>query len=145
MSTEDQNVTGSSNADNTTESAETVSFGDQPTERLDTEPAPQAATGEPSAAPSAPEATPHAAPSSNTAPAPDTAPAVKIPPTKSGPITGSIVWGALVLVFCAYVASREMGGVIDPITWIIATFIGLGALLLVVGMIIVLRGSRDRR
>lgn len=66
-------------------------------------------------------------------------------PVKSGPLTGSIVWGALVLIFCAYVASREMGSVIDPVTWMIATIIGVGVLLLGVGMVVLLRGSRERR
>lgn len=69
----------------------------------------------------------------------------RVAPVKSGPRTGSIVWGALVLVFCTYVASVQLGNTIDPATWIIATFIGLGVLLLAVGGAIVVRNARDRR
>lgn len=67
------------------------------------------------------------------------------PGEKPRPRTGPIVWGALVLVFCAYIASREMDhDAIDPTTWVITTIIGLGALLLIVGVVVLARGSRER-
>lgn len=68
----------------------------------------------------------------------------KSQPRTSQPRTGSIVWGTLVLVFCAFVTSHEMGNVIDPTTWIIGSILGIGALLLIVGLTIVLRGPKDR-
>lgn len=61
------------------------------------------------------------------------------PGTRSGPI----VWGALILVFCAFVAARSMGWVVDPTTWVIATIIGLGVLLLGVGVAVIVR-NRSR-
>lgn len=62
------------------------------------------------------------------------------------PRTGPIVWGALILVFCAYVAAhRASNGAVDTTTWIITTVIGLGVLLLAVGITVLIRGPRDRR
>lgn len=59
--------------------------------------------------------------------------------------TGPIVWGCLVLVFCAYIAvSRFTGGAVDTATWIITTVVGLGALLLVVAVAVLIRGGRGR-
>lgn len=65
-------------------------------------------------------------------------------PAKARPRTSAIVWGTLILVFCAFVASREMGGTVDPTVWIIGAILGIGALLLIVGIAIVLRGPRGR-
>lgn len=87
---------------------------------------------------------------------PDPEPAVRDPrpcrpevrdprPGKTAVRTGPIVWGCLVLVFCAYVAVSEFtGGAVDTATWIITTVIGLGALLLVVAVAVLVRGGRDR-
>ena len=63
---------------------------------------------------------------------------------KPRPRTTPIVWGSLILVFCAYVAVRAAGGAIDPATWIITTILGLGALLLVVGIAVLVRSQRER-
>lgn len=71
-------------------------------------------------------------------------PAVAQSPTRLTPRSGPIVAGTLVLVFCAYVVVQTMGGTIDATTWIIATILGLGVLLLAVGLAVLLRGSRDR-
>lgn len=64
-----------------------------------------------------------------------------------GPRTGPIVWGALILVFCGYIAQQVFGlGGIDPTVWITATIIGLGVLLLGVGIAVLVRNRRlDRR
>ncbi|MGJ0205008.1 hypothetical protein [Leucobacter sp. gxy201] len=65
---------------------------------------------------------------------------------KPGPRTGPIVWGALVLAFCGYVAQRVFGsGASDTGWWVAATIVGLGALLLVVGIVVVIRGARSTR
>lgn len=62
----------------------------------------------------------------------------------TGPRTGPIVWGALVLVFCAYVVQRTIAPAsIDSAGWIAATVIGLGALLLIVGIGVIV-GNRRR-
>ena len=74
------------------------------------------------------------------APAPAPAPAYR-----TGPRTGPIIWGALILAFCAYVGQRAFGsGSLDAITWITITTIGLGVLLLIVGVTVVLRGRRNK-
>ncbi|KAM9863058.1 hypothetical protein ACI1US_01060 [Leucobacter sp. BZR 635] len=64
---------------------------------------------------------------------------------KPSPRTGPIVWGALILVFCAYVAVQATGGSVDPIAWLITTILGLGVLLLGVGVAVLVRSSRERR
>ena len=64
---------------------------------------------------------------------------------KPRPRTGPIVWGALFLVFCAYVVQRELApGSIDTAVWIATTVIGLGVLLLAVGIAVVIRGASSR-
>lgn len=56
------------------------------------------------------------------------------------PRTGPIVWGALILAFCGYVAQLTLApGNIDATTWIIVTIIGLGILLLGVGATVLIR------
>jgi hypothetical protein len=81
-----------------------------------------AASGAEPAAPAAPAAGAHPAPVAADA----------RPPARTGPRTGPIVWGALILAFCG----------LDTAWWITATVIGLGVLLLVVGGAILLRGRR---
>ncbi|MBK0419969.1 hypothetical protein JD276_13105 [Leucobacter sp. CSA1] len=67
-------------------------------------------------------------------------------PERPGPRTGPIVWGALILAFCCYVAQRALApGTVSAATWITVTVIGLGALLLLVGTAVVLRNARSRR
>ena len=62
----------------------------------------------------------------------------------SGPRTGPIVWGALVLVFCAYVVQRTFDPAkVDVTGWLAATVIGLGLLLLVVGTIVVVKNRKS--
>lgn len=59
------------------------------------------------------------------------------------PRTGPIVWGALILAFCGYVAQRTLyPGQPDATTWITATVIGLGLLLLGVGTAVLIRNRR---
>lgn len=62
---------------------------------------------------------------------------------KSQPRSGPIVAGALLLVLCAYAIVHALGGTIDATTWIIATVIGLGAILLIVGIAVLVRGSHN--
>ncbi|GAA2822811.1 hypothetical protein FB468_1663 [Leucobacter komagatae] len=94
------------------------------------------------AAPSA--HTTHAAPTPHTVSGPATVPAPAAQ-KRPRPRTSPIVWGALILVFCAYVAVRAAGGSIDVTAWLITTILGLGALLLVVGVAVLVRSSGDRR
>lgn len=57
--------------------------------------------------------------------------------------TGPIVWGALFLTFCAWIAQRAFfPDAIAPELWITFTAIGLGVILLGVGIAV---GLRDRR
>lgn len=72
-------------------------------------------------------------------------PAAQQGPQKARPRTSPIVWGALILVFCAYVSVQALGGSVDPTAWLITTMLGLGLLLLGVGVAVLVRGSRDRR
>ena len=74
--------------------------------------------------------------------APASAPA-PAPRRKPAPRTGPIVWGALVLAFCGYIAQRMLGtDGFDAATWIAATTIGLGVLLLGVGAAVLIRNRR---
>jgi len=67
-------------------------------------------------------------------------------PVRSGPRTGPIVWGALILAFCAYVAQLTFGsGPLDTTAWIILTVLGLGVLLLGVGLAVIIRNGRARK
>lgn len=66
-------------------------------------------------------------------------------PRKLRPRSGPIVWGALILVFCAYVAARTVGFSVDTTVWVITSIIGIGALLLLVGIAVLIRSARDRR
>jgi len=94
------------------------------------------AAGDPTAAPAAPAASEAQA---------ETAPAEQTQPVQSRPRTGPIIWGALILAFCVYVAQRSLApNTLDTTTWLIAGVIGLGALLLVVGVAVLLRGARGR-
>ena len=62
------------------------------------------------------------------------------------PRTSPIVWGALILLFCAYVLQQAISpGSVDSTTWIIATVIGLGVLLLGVAVAVILRSRRGSR
>lgn len=72
-------------------------------------------------------------------------PNVAAEPQKLRPRSGPIVWGALILVFCAYVAARTVGFSVDTTVWVITSIIGIGALLLLVGIAVLIRSARDRR
>jgi|GEM_PF-3222586 len=64
-------------------------------------------------------------------------------PRRVRPRTGPIVWGALFLTFCVWVAQRSFfPEIIAPEMWLTFTAIGLGILLLAVGIIV---GLGDRR
>lgn len=100
---------------------------------------------------------PEGTPTQPQAPAFGTAPTATPTPTSSQPIpetatvpkpqprSGPIVAGTLLLVLCAYAIVHALGGTIDATTWIIATVIGLGAILLIVGIVVLARGSRHTR
>ena len=63
----------------------------------------------------------------------------------AGPRTGTIVWGALVLVFCAYIAQRTFAPTtVDATGWLAATVIGLGLLLLIVGTVVVVKNRKGK-
>lgn len=60
-----------------------------------------------------------------------------------GPRTSPIVWGCLVLLFCAFIAQHTFApGSVPSEFWLIGSFLGLGALLLGVGIAIVVRNVR---
>jgi hypothetical protein len=70
-------------------------------------------------------------------------PASDTPATRTLPRTSPIVWGALILAFCGFVAQRTLNpGQLDAATWITATVIGLGLLLLGVGASVIVRNRR---
>ncbi len=97
-----------------------------------------------------PETPPATEPLNNheaTPPRPRTGPIVTPNDTdaRPRPRTGPIVWGALILVFCGYIVQRTLApGAIEPLTWAIASGVGLGVLLLVVGVAVIARGARVR-
>lgn len=65
---------------------------------------------------------------------------------RRGPRSSTIVWGCLVLIFCGYIAQRTFApGTISTETWVTASLIGLGALLLAVGVGVVVRNNRGSR
>ncbi len=65
---------------------------------------------------------------------------------RPGPRTGPIVWGVLILAFCAYILQRTIApGTVNGAVWITGTLFGLGALLLGVGIAIVVRNARNNR
>lgn len=60
--------------------------------------------------------------------------------------TGPIVWGSLILAFCAFVVQVSLApGTVDPAVWISGTVLGLGVLLLGVSAGILVRNARARR
>lgn len=60
--------------------------------------------------------------------------------------TGPIVWGSLILAFCAFVVQMSLApGTVDPAVWISGTVLGLGVLLLGVSAGILARNARARR
>lgn len=62
------------------------------------------------------------------------------------PKTGTIVWGVLMLAFCAYMAVQLFApDSVDLTTFVIAGTIGLGVILLAVGAIVVVRSNRNSR
>lgn len=76
-------------------------------------------------------------------------PAARVPlPPPAGrlrPRTGPIVWGCLILAFCAYAVQRVLlPGEVDVALWVTATVLGLGALLLGVGIAIAIRSANRR-
>lgn len=102
-------------------------------------------TSEPTPSPSSAPATdsPVGAPSPGSAATP-AAPAPE--PRARRPRTGPIVWGSLMLLFCAYVVQQTVApGSIDALTWAIASVIGLGVLLLLVGLAVIVRSARGPR
>ena len=104
--------------------------------------------GDPDTAQQQPQSQPHQQPAQQH-PEPELAPHVvgesHLHMEKPRPRTGPIVWGALFLVFCAYVVQRELApGAVDTAVWIAITVIGLGVLLLAVGIAVVIRGAKSR-
>lgn len=106
-----------------------ASGGAMPAAEMPTEAAPGMPAAAASAAPSTP-ATP------GTATAPDE-------PRRLRPRTGPIVWGAIILAFCVYIAAQTVApGSVDTTTFVIASVIGLGVLLLAVGLAVLARNAR---
>ena len=87
-------------------------------------------------------------PTATTEATPETTSAATTPVSEAGlnklrPRTGPIVWGALVLAFCIYIAQRSFApATVDTTAWLISGVIGLGVLLLIVGLVVLVRGSR---
>ncbi|WP_440311981.1 hypothetical protein [Leucobacter chromiireducens] len=82
------------------------------------------------------------APPVQSAPPAQSAPA-RPAPRRPAPRTSPIVWGALILAFCGYIAQRMLGtGELDLATWVAAITIGLGVLLLGVGAAVLIRNRR---
>ncbi|MBO1902286.1 hypothetical protein J4H92_10050 [Leucobacter weissii] len=100
-------------------------------------PGPDAATlPEPPEPPAPPAAEPNGAPSRREA-------AEVAPHEGRRTRTGPIVWGAIILAFCAYVAAQTLApGSVDPVAFVIACALGLGALLLLVGIAVLVRNRR---
>lgn len=75
---------------------------------------------------------------------PQSAPAAAPDPSrKPGPRSSPIVWGALILVFCVYASQRAFNTeTIDAAWWVTATVIGIGAVLCIVGAVVLVRGRR---
>lgn len=107
---------------------------DAGTESASADPAAQTA-----ADPSAPGAAAHAAPTQAFPPVPPVEPRRRVR-------TGPIVWGSLILAFCAFVVQVSLApGTVDPAVWISGTVLGLGVLLLGVSAGILARNARERR
>lgn len=88
-----------------------------------------------------PPAAPQPSPAASQPAPPTTAPQ---PPAKSRPRSGPIVWGTLMLAFCAWVTQRTLfPDIVQTGLWIALTVLGLGALLLIVGVSVAMRGKRD--
>lgn len=110
---------------------------------------PQPGSAQPEAAASSAEPAspvPPAQPASPVQPAPpvQSAPPVRPAPRRPAPRSSPIVWGALILAFCGYIAQRLLGtGGLDLATWVAAITIGLGVLLLGVGAAVLIRNRRQ--
>lgn len=62
------------------------------------------------------------------------------------PRTWPIVWGVLVLAFCAYTAFQAVApGSVDGTAFVITVLIGLGSLLLIVGAAVIAKSARSTR
>lgn len=67
-------------------------------------------------------------------------------PRSRRPRSGPIIWGVLVLAFCAYTAFQAVApGTVDGTSFVIAATISLGLLLLAVGVAVIARSSRNQR
>jgi hypothetical protein len=65
-------------------------------------------------------------------------------PESRRPRISPIVWGVIVLAFCAYTAVQLFApGTVDATTFAIISVIGLGLLLLAVGVAVIVRSTRD--
>ncbi len=99
---------------------------------------------EASEAAEAPRPEPVAEPS--TMPAASSSGSTEQPGTQLRPRTGTIVWGVLVLAFCAFTSFQTVApNRVDGTTFVIAAMIGIGLLLLAVGTAVVVRSARQRR
>lgn len=65
------------------------------------------------------------------------------PRERPRPRSGPIVWGTLILAFCAWVVQDGfLPNTISPGVWAAGTLLVLGLLILVVGITVAVRGSR---
>lgn len=121
-----------------------------------TDPTPEATfegnVGSASAPEAAPTAEPQPSPQLGPQPGPQSAhPGAQSPGYRPDmmarrPKTGTIVWGVLMLAFCAYMAVQLFApDSVDLTTFVIAGTIGLGVILLAVGAIVVVRSNRNSR
>ena len=73
-----------------------------------------------------------------------TAAATERPNDHLRPRTGTIVWGVLVLAFCAFTSFQTVApNRVDGTTFVIAAMIGIGLMLLAVGTAVVVRSARQ--
>ena len=70
--------------------------------------------------------------------------ATERPNDRLRPCTGTIVWGVLVLAFCAFTSFQTVApNRVDGTTFVIAAMIGIGLMLLAVGTAVVVRSARQ--
>lgn len=126
--------------DETANGAETVPLGEEAFP-APAPPSAQSAQPTPPARPTPPAPAP-GRPGADRPDGPD-APSDRRSGARTGPRSGSIVWGVLVLAFCAYVVQRVLApGTVDAALWVTGTLLGLGAVLLIVGFGLLLRRER---
>ena len=149
MTTNEDHTAAAIPAPDVTEAAEAAEAVEPSEVAADTTPlAEPTEFAEPTEAPSSPEApqTAKAPDAPHTDPLPEPTSATDRPGAQLRPRTGTIVWGVLVLAFCAFTSFQTVApNQVDGTTFVIAAMIGIGLLLLAVGTAVVVRSARQRR